>query len=167
MFIEQLKCPTLYPSTHSDAFMKLKLLVIMAIVLLMSACQKQPDFQYADGKAGNYDDFSGKWLVINYWATWCKPCIEEIPELNKLSQRADIQVVGINFDRPQQAVLQTQIQELNIQFPVLQANAHTHYQFDYPSSLPMTVIIDANGNIRHKLLGPQTFEKLLEYMKAN
>ena len=44
------------------------------------------------------DELRGQWVVINYWAIWCKPCIQEIPELNKLAELPQVTVLGVNYD---------------------------------------------------------------------
>ena len=137
------------------------LLFLMTGLLL--ACNKQPDFQYSDATAGQYEDFSGQWLVINYWAVWCKPCIEEIPELNKLAQQhKNIQVVGINFDSATADQLSRQAQQLNIQFPIAMASPHKYYAYDYPKVLPSTVIINPKAELKQILIGPQTQASILK-----
>ena len=54
-------------------------------VLILSACSR-PEFHLIDGSPVKLDDYQGKWKVINYWAEWCKPCLEEVPELNNFHE---------------------------------------------------------------------------------
>ena len=56
------------------------------------------------------------WTVVNYWAVWCKPCREEIPELNELNKDADIQVLGVNFDRKAGDALAVDSEALGLDF---------------------------------------------------
>lgn len=138
----------------------------IAATVLLAACQpKAPpaDFQYLDGHTGYWQDFQGKWLLINYWADWCKPCIEELPELNAFNDsRDDVQVVGIHFDNPPPDQQKTMAAALNIRFPVMLAQPHRHYQYPLPQVLPATAIITPEGKLATILLGPQTQEKLAE-----
>lgn len=139
---------------------------------LISGCSKTSDISYLDGTSGNYDDFNGKWLLINYWASWCKPCIKEIPELNALHQQAsgksNIHLLAVNFDNPSLETLKKQSQSFNIQFPQLVGNAskapHIIYGFEYPKVLPTTVIISPKGEFMVALKGPQTMESLIQQL---
>ena len=139
--------------------------------LSIVACTAKPDFYYADGKAGNYTDFNRQWLVINYWANWCKPCIEEIPELNKLhalsseNATARLKVIGIAFDKPIAAQLLQQRKQLGIEFAIIDQapttattgiEIHQVYDYPYPSVLPTTVLINPRGRVHKVLTGPQT-----------
>ena len=69
----------------------------MLMLLLVSGCEKI-ELERADGTLANWDKYRGQWVLVNYWAEWCKPCLEEIPELNELDKAPDIAVLGVNFD---------------------------------------------------------------------
>ena len=57
--------------------------VLMLMLLLVSGCEKI-ELERADGTLANWNKYRGQWVLVNYWAEWCKPCLEEIPELNEL-----------------------------------------------------------------------------------
>ncbi|MFT4997247.1 MAG: thiol-disulfide isomerase/thioredoxin, partial [Flavobacteriales bacterium] len=70
---------------------KLNTIFVIALSVILSACSPSNNDPLANAK--------GKWTYINYWATWCKPCIEEIPELNEFAaQNPYLVVLGVNFD---------------------------------------------------------------------
>ena len=158
----------------SGSFMKPRpaTLCVLILLLTMTACT-QPDFHDTDGKAYRYSDFTGRWLLVNYWATWCAPCIKEIPELAALdSAREDVVVLGVNYDllsgaddsarRAEQ--MARDIATMNITFPVLSGDPSAALGVDRPAVLPTTLVIDPDGNLHSILTGPQTQASLLMVM---
>ena len=114
-------------------------------------------------------DFSNEWLVVNYWASWCKPCIKEIPELNKLHQsRKEITVIGVNYDGLSGEELAIESSKLGINFPNLSSDPSSALETNRPIVLPTTMIVDKNLKLRDKLIGPQTLESIsFSIMKAS
>lgn len=108
------------------------------------------------------------WLFINYWAQWCKPCIEEIPELNEFAaeQAGKLIVYGVNYDQAAGEELLAQAAELNIEFPLLAADPAASLGYARPMVLPTTILVSPDGAIHARLLGPQTRESLLKAMEA-
>lgn len=114
------------------------------------------------GKRIEQQSLTSRWLVINYWAEWCGPCREELPELNALSiERPDVAVVGINFDGLKGKQLREVSEMMNIRFPVLDGEFATALGAAKPSVLPTTYIIAPNGERSIALQGPQSAESLL------
>lgn len=148
-------------------FAKLKTIVFIVLLAQLAACERT-EFTDAQGNSFGWEDFQGRWLVINYWAEWCKPCLEEIPELNQLYQRHrndDATLLGINFDRLEPAELKRQIKALNVQFPVLQSDPERKLDYLLPEVLPTTYIFDREGQLAHKLVGPQTQASIEAYLE--
>ncbi len=137
---------------------KYKRVLFLLLIAVLVGCDKT-EFADAQGNEFKWQDFQGRWLVINYWAEWCKPCIEEIPQLNSLYQarkNLDTDVLGINFDPLELAELKGQIKALNVKFPVLFSDPDGKLDYLHPEVLPTTYIFDMEGRLRHKLVGPQT-----------
>ena len=67
-----------------NLYYKTKYFFLINLILIFSSCS-EPDYRLVGGESGKLNDFLGKWLVINYWADWCPPCIKEMPELERLS----------------------------------------------------------------------------------
>ncbi|WOJ96402.1 TlpA disulfide reductase family protein [Congregibacter brevis] len=106
-------------------------------------------------------DHKGDWTFVNYWAKWCKPCIQEVPELNLLHAREGIRVLGVNYDGAVGEELQAQLENLNVQFPTLPEDPAARYQIERPQVLPTTLVINPQGELSAVLIGPQTEASLL------
>ena len=134
-------------------------------LLLLTSCSRV-DFSYADGTSGRFADWSGRWVVINYWAEWCAPCRYEIPELNELAADTptDVLVVGVNYDGITGEDLTELIGRMGIEFTVILVDPQTHFAYDRPSVLPTTVLIDPDGHVKETLVGPQTRDSLAQRM---
>ena len=109
------------------------------------------------------EDYRGQWLVIKYWAQWCKPCIKEIPELNTLDrQYPAVTVLGVNYDGAQGEELQQQLDKLGVAFATLPADPADEIGIARPVVLPTTVILDPAGKLSATLVGPQTLASLAQ-----
>lgn len=134
--------------------------------LLISACQADsPALEDIHGQRLQLDQH---WLLINYWATWCKPCRAEVPALNRLHdelQGYNISILGFNFDQLEGEALQQASAELGIRFPVL-TNASMQ-QIDVPGTmgLPVTFLVNPQGEFVERLLGEQTRTSLLQALQ--
>lgn len=141
---------------------------LLLVIFALQACSESSPtatINFANHQTQKLSAVKGQWLVINYWAIWCKPCIEEIPELNALNKHKNIQVLGVNFDQPNRKDNLAAIKQLNIQFPVSETNLQQIFHYQAPKALPTTVIIAPDGAVMHELTGPQTEESLLNIMK--
>lgn len=100
----------------------------------------------------------GRWLIVNYWAEWCKPCLEEIPELNAYAaEHADtVQVVLVNYDGVTGTALRDLGEDLGINTDMVEADPSNDLGIEKPQVLPSTFIFDADLKLTHTLLGPQT-----------
>ena len=100
-----------------------------------------------------------RWKVVNFWAIWCKPCREEIPELRRLDEREDVSVLGVNFDGKQGDDLAADVASLGITFQNIEDPLHA-LGLPRPTVLPTTLIITPSGELVATLVGPQTIESL-------
>ena len=108
------------------------------------------------------ENLRGQWLLVNYWAEWCKPCIEEIPELNELDHaRTDVSVLGVNFEGATGAELAGKEERLGIAFPTIEDPA-AELGIDRPAVLPTTLLVNPQGELVDTLIGPQTTATLQE-----
>tara|TARA_R110002110_G_scaffold415561_2_gene651006 strand:+ start:241270 stop:241734 length:465 start_codon:yes stop_codon:yes gene_type:complete len=141
--------------------MKRKPATAAAAVLLMlslAGCDAQPPAS----AVSILKPLQGQWVVINYWAQWCKPCIKEIPELNALDAKFDnVTVLGVNYDGAAGLELQEQLETLNVAFVTLPEDPAYLFNIDRPRVLPTTLIINPQGKLDATLVGPQTLASLV------
>jgi thiol-disulfide isomerase/thioredoxin len=104
----------------------------------------------------------GRTIVINYWAIWCHPCREEIPELNKFSEdyADEVTVYAVNFDGEIGEELVAQAGELGIKFTLLEEDPSPQLGYARPMVLPTSLIITPDGEIKARLIGSQTSDSL-------
>jgi len=119
-----------------------------------------PPITFTDGagKTLSLDDFRGKVVLVNFWATWCGPCIEEMPALAKLDGALggpDFVVVAISIDRGGAAVTKPFLDKLGAGSLGIYVDVSTKAPAAFHTpGLPTSVIIDREGRLRGKLLGP-------------
>ena len=103
---------------------------------------------------------AGQWRVINYWAIWCAPCREEIPELNALDRDTELLVYAVNYDGKKGAELRSQAAELGIAFALLEEDPGAELGIERPRVLPTTLLVTPQGQVSDTLVGPQTRDSL-------
>jgi cytochrome c biogenesis protein CcmG, thiol:disulfide interchange protein DsbE len=110
-----------------------------------------------DGKAAKLSEMRGKVVVLNFWATWCPPCVEETPGLVELQQRIAARngvVLGVSVDEDDSAYRRF-LQDHGINYPTSR-DASKKSAIDYGTVMyPETYIIDRKGKIVRKIIGPQ------------
>ncbi|MBD9414407.1 TlpA family protein disulfide reductase [Pseudomonas sp. PDM16] len=117
------------------------------------------------GRKVTAEQLEGQWLVINYWAEWCKPCRTEIPELNRLDEELrgkGVQVLGVNFDALQGETLAAAAKTFDIRFTLLAQDPAPRLELPRNDVLPVTYLVDNKGRLRERLVGEQTAAGLHE-----
>ena len=140
----------------------LKLITSLFLLLLLSSCSK-PQYPLISGNKITIPDENG-WILVNYWAPWCAPCLEEIPEINHLAADLPaplVAVVGVYFDATTNLKLKAQIKKYNITFNILDANT-IDFPVPLPNMLPANFLISPLGKIHGPLLGPQSYASILK-----
>ncbi|MCW8856910.1 MAG: TlpA family protein disulfide reductase [Kangiella sp.] len=144
----------------------LRVLLIAGFLAGLSACDVDKDFSLLNGERKNLADYQGNWLVINFWAEWCPPCLEEIPELNLLAQENDeIHVIGVSFDKLPNDELVALSERLDIQYPVVATEPMPYLPVERPQSLPASFIVTPKGEVMGPLLGKVDRHKIIELIE--
>jgi thiol-disulfide isomerase/thioredoxin len=113
-------------------------------------------------------DFRGKVVILNFWATWCGPCKEEIPAFVELYDRyrdKGLVIVGVSIDDSVEQ-LRPFMKEWRMQYPVLQMNPDIETAYGPFYGVPMTFLIGRDGTICHKHMGPATREQFEREIRA-
>lgn len=113
-----------------------------------------------EGTTVSLQDFAGNWVVLNYWATWCKPCREEMPELDRLHrERDDVVVLGIAWEDTGADRLRAFLERYPVGYPVLPADPFKPPPgLEPPRVLPTSVIFGPDGIEAERFHGPVTRE---------
>jgi thiol-disulfide isomerase/thioredoxin len=141
----------------------------LCTVMLALACSAQAATGFRvtdmDGKSRGLEDYRGKWLVVNFWATWCPPCLEEIPDLIALhEQRGDVQVIGIALEYKSAKEISSFAEDNLISYPLVLGDEKVVSQFGKADVLPSTYIYAPDGRlvkVHRGLITRQYIEKLI------
>jgi len=117
-----------------------------------------PAFTFTDlnGNTISLENYKGKVIFLNFWATWCGPCRHEIPDFivmyDKYKEKG-LEIIGVSLDRLSKAKLKQWVQKNKINYPIVMANQDIVNDYQPGQFIPSTILIDAQGRIRHKHVG--------------
>jgi thiol-disulfide isomerase/thioredoxin len=121
-------------------------------------------FKDMEGKAHSLSGYKGKWVVVNYWATWCPPCLEEIPDLIALHEkRKDMAILGVALEYKSAKEVRDFVDDNLMPYPIVLGDDKLIQQVGPADVLPTTYIFNPQGQlvkVRRGLITRQYIEKL-------
>jgi thiol-disulfide isomerase/thioredoxin len=142
------------------------LLLLLTLPLLAQAVDMP--LTAVNGSKTNLNRYQGKWLVVNYWATWCPPCIVEMPELQSFHDENvdnNAMVVGINAENVSQQRLRTFLDDYFITYPNFVAGPTQQSELGLIPGLPTTFLVTPAGEVVARQVGPVTREMIEQFIK--
>ena len=144
------------------------LIFIMTLFVTLPVVAEKADFtlQDLDGKSVSLSDYRGKWVIVNYWATWCPPCLEEIPDLVDLYEENPdtIMVLGIDFEEVNEEYLKEFVESHMISYPIMNTEPVPVTELGPVLGLPTSYIISPDGERVARQEGPVTREAIEKYI---
>lgn len=116
-----------------------------------------------DDKEFDLSKQNGKWVIVNFWATWCSPCLKELPDISAFvtAHKDKVAGIGLDFEDTDKADVVKFLQTHPLSYPVAQVDPdHPPKDFDEPKGLPNTYVIAPDGHVAKAFLGPITTKDL-------
>ena len=140
-----------------------KIITFFCLFLLVG-CQNN-DIEVLNGSDTSTEKMEGKWIVVNYWADWCAPCIKEIPELVEFAEEnTDILVYAFNFDELDSEDLAPIAKKFKVDIPSLISHPREIWGIETPPAVPATFFINPQGVLVKSFFRPQTKDSLNEIL---
>lgn len=138
----------------------LLLAACLLVAPVYAAMPAQPSLKVTtlDGKPYDLSAERGHWVIVNFWATWCVPCIKEMPEISQyVKTHPNVRAIGIAYDDTDPADIRAFLGKHPVSFPVAQVTMDKPLKdFDEPLGLPTTYLIGPDGKVAKHFMGPVT-----------
>ena len=148
--------------------MSIRILVLLLMALPIGAGAVDMPLTDMHGNRANLESFRGKWVVVNYWATWCPPCITEMPELQDFHDAhasRDAMVIGINVEHIGKARLRNFLEDYFITYPIFVSPPTQQSELGLIPGLPTTFMVSPEGKVMARQVGPVTREMLEKFIE--
>ena len=140
---------------------------VMAFTASCALAAQGFDVTDTQGKRHQLAEYKGRWVVVNFWATWCVPCIQEIPEIAQFQrEHPGVRVIGVAMDAENPGKVKQFAQRVGHDYPLVLSNAKVEAQLGDPKALPWTQIYDPSGKRVYDRAGRVTLKSLEEATRS-
>ena len=147
----------------------ISLLCLLPLLPLFSSGAQAEGFSLKDatGKVHNLADYKGKWVLVNFWATWCPPCLDEMPDLVALyEERKDVMVLGIAMDYQNPKTVLEFADSMFVTYPIVLGDKNIAAKIGKVPGLPTTYLFDPAGKQAAFKVGRISRERIESFMKT-
>ena len=145
--------------------------LLLASTTAVAATSQVPNFSFrdVDGKQHQFSQYRGKWVIVNYWATYCGPCVAELPALNSIAKRNKDKVVVLGMEAGETPTdeLKEFATSRHLAFPVVPTQDSTMFALGLIYGVPTTFIVDPQGKVVDTHMGAISASQLQNYIRQD
>jgi thiol-disulfide isomerase/thioredoxin len=145
-------------------------LLALGLMLSLASLSRAAEFSLTDtaGKVHKLSQYKGKWVLVNFWATWCPPCLEEIPDLVALheTRKNNLVVLGIAMDHGKAEHVKDFADSLLVSYPIILGDRKVAGQIGPVDGLPTTYLYNPQGKLVAHQLGAITREAVESFIRG-
>lgn len=150
----------------------MKRVLLLLCFVMVSAVAYGQNFSLTDtqGKVHHLEDYKGKWLLVNFWATWCPPCLRELPDLVALydaHKNKDLDVIGVAMEYQDPDYVKQFARSMMISYPIVLGNDRIASQFGAIDGLPTSYLFNPRGKMVAYHVGALTQQAVESYIARN
>ena len=159
-----------------DMVLKIRMAVVAELKaiearLMLKEGSAAPDFNLPvlGGGEASLSALKGKVVVVNFWATWCPPCLVEMPVLNELYETykdQGVEVLGLSLDEEGLSITQPFVEKLEVTYPIVESDRATYQAYGNVLTIPHTFVVDRAGIVTKRFVNNQTKEGFEAAIKA-
>lgn len=148
----------------------MRIFLLFLYFFLTSVLYAEPTLHLLSEKKLPFSKLSGKWIFINYWASWCDSCLHEIPQLNQFYDKyknQNVALFAVNYDMLPMEQQQFLNQRLNIHYPALSKDPADELNLGEIRGIPVTFVFNPEGKLLGALYGEQNERSLAKLIRSN
>ncbi len=144
------------------------IVLVLCLLLNINTSFSAPHLTTLNGQEIYGNELKGKWLVLEYWASWCDICMSQLPHLEQVYQKLNKKNTNmylVNYDRISTAEIKTIMKKNHVSIPSLMGHPAALFGIHSVSALPMTIIINPQGKVHKVLYGPEASNEIIKITK--